>query len=139
MIEKYFKSLDEEFEDYKIIYNREKEIEKKVIETFPKDINAKITFDDLGKTCIKCILYLEDGINELEYNNICNWLEENFSENIRKFLRENEGKFSTMCKSKTNDDIGAFELIFLIENTPKLNCKLVEKEITKVIYEAECN
>jgi len=55
---------------------------------------------------------------------------------VRDF-RENEGTF--LIKRYIRNAIDdKYELMFLIENAPKMNCKLIKKKVQKVIYEAIC-
>lgn len=52
-------------------------------------------------------------------------------------FREEEGSF--IVKRRLEKYIIGNDLIFFIENAPKLNCRLEKKKVTREVYEAICD
>lgn len=139
MITKYFRTPEEEFEDQKIIFQRDQKHYDEIINSFPDvDITCQLDMSSIGKNLIRAFVYLPNDVDEATTRKLIKWLNK-FAGKSEKNFRKDSGKvfYRTPCVN-LKDEHGEYEYIVFLEGANPLNCEIkpVTKEVTE--YEISC-
>ncbi len=134
---KDFRTIEEWFNEQKIIYRKQKAFFKWLEEILPFNLRGTYSFDDLGDSCIRCFIELKkDDFKSMEL--IIKWLLtlKNKRVEVEKFWRKEKGYFAYRIERKYKN---WNNYLIFIENGANIDgCKIIESEETRKIFITDC-
>lgn len=137
-----FNTIDEDFNNQKTIYRRNKAFASWLAGNFPPNIEGVYSFDDMGHTCIRVFINLkpEDEDSAKGMITYLKWLKTKRFK-IEKFWRKDAGYFAY----KANREYGwkrgkvSVDYIIFFEHAANLDgCVVRKKRKMQTIYETDC-
>lgn len=138
MLQKSFRTPDEDFADKQICYERNKKHWDEIQSSFPEEIQGcTLSMDDIGQTVIRGFIGCPENFSEEDTRKAMNWLK-TFNGKIEKNFRESEGTFYWISRNERTDANGKYDYLIFVEKVHPLNCEIkkVKKEVE--VYESVC-
>jgi len=133
MLKPFYQTLEESFNDAKIVFERSKVLRSQLESEWPEDLEANVSFSDLGASRIRAFIYLSPSSSEADSHKAVASVCRNFGEG-KKFFRADEGKFAWQFKKKDDE----CEYLIFIENASKGQCQIVEEEVMVKRFKSIC-
>ena len=132
-----YSDIEKNIKEKLIIIRKLKALHKWMQSNFPAGIKGKYSYDDVGKTCIRCFIYLDSDDTD-SVMNLLKWMKELKGKRFKaeKFFREESGKFSYKLERHYEP---YYSYLIFFENGKDLDgCVIKKKKVMKTIYETDC-
>jgi len=106
----------------------------KIIETFPKVINAEIRFFDDTNIWIT----LAKGTSVDVCVKVIEWASLLYGNGGARYFNDDYGSFRHRFKKDMTDDNGSYVAELTIDDCHPDNCEIIEKVETRTVFEAKC-
>ena len=137
MLTQYWRTIEEEEEDKKICIEREKKLRYKVESLFPADVDGQVSYQDIGKGCIRAFIYLPLNAPK-ENTERCKHFLVTLCGEAKRDFRAEEGTFMWKGSKTAFDENGEYEELVFVENVHPGNCKIKSVQKTVTVFETDC-
>ncbi len=137
MLKPFFRTIEEDMEDYILSMEREKLLRHKIETSFPQDVDAEVSYDPIGKSCIRAFIHLDKNVSSENTEKCKHFLVSIFGKAERDF-RENTGTFMWKSRKEIIDGEDKYEELVFIENANPGQCKIIPVQKTVTVYETDC-
>jgi hypothetical protein len=144
MLKPYFKTLEEEHADEELAYLRELQLRAAIETVWPTDVDAEISLDNLGKSCIRAFVYLQNDASEETTKTVRRIFVKTFGRAERN-LRPETGRFYWFIKQPKSDSPNStpggadtYDRLLFIENAHNETCTVKKVTKTVEVFESSC-
>ena len=134
MLKQPYKTISQKIEDITLKLNRTAVMYDKIRATFPADIDAEIRyFDD-----INIWITLEKGASVDDCSKVIEWASLLYGNGGTRYFSDDYGAFRHRFEKAMTDEYGSYVAELTIDDCHPDNCEIIEKVITKTVYESKC-
>lgn len=138
MLKVNFRTPEQEMEEQKIIFIRNKKHWDEIQNSFPAHLeNFELSMDAIGKTVIRAFIECPKDVSEKDTRDAMNWMKA-ITHKIEKKFREERGTFSWIARQEKEDENGKYDYLIFLEKCNPLNCEIKKVTKTVEVYESVC-